>query len=91
MNKSTAAITLNKPYYDSFDEIETDLGKVETLLNVIIDDYFERSGEAIQKDEYFAFRCKNDYAEIQSLLFILLDYFWSIKKEVEAFLDANDI
>jgi hypothetical protein len=70
-------------------EVNNQVDKAVTLMNVIIGNYFESSEDALKKDELLAFLYKTSYAEIQSLLFILSDYVWAIKKGMEAVMEAD--
>ncbi len=81
-------ISIDELYNNHLDNIEDATGKAITLMQ-IISGHFEHTEEALQKDEYLAFCYQHDYSEIQSLLFILFDYVWAIKKEMETVMEVN--
>lgn len=83
------AITIDELYNNHLDKIENAIGKATTILSLIISGNFEHSEESMQKDQYLALCYKNSYADIQSLLFILSDYVWAIKKEMETVIEAE--
>jgi len=81
-------ITIDELYTNHLDEMEIAMDKAITLLQ-IIGGHFESTEEALRKDEYLAFCYQHDYPEIQSLLFILFDYVWAIKKEMETVMKVD--
>lgn len=85
---TSKTISIDELYNNHLDNIEDATGKAVTLMQ-IIGGHFEPTEEALQKDEFLAYCYKSSYSEIQSLLFILFDYIWAIKKEMETVMKVD--